>query len=52
MTTSSAAVGLVLKAPIMSMHAILGNLVSSFTHTFYLILGHHIRAAKKQLVFP
>ena len=44
MATSSAAVGVVLKAPLMAMHAVLCNLVSSFMHTFFLSLGHHIRA--------
>ena len=44
MANSSAAVGVVLKAPIILMHAVLCNLESSFMHTFFLILDHHIRA--------
>ena len=35
MATSSAAVGVALKAPVMPMHAVLCNLMSSFTHTFF-----------------
>ena len=44
MATSSAAVGIVLKAPVMPVHAVLYKLVSLFTNTFFLILGHYIRA--------
>jgi hypothetical protein len=48
MATSNDAVGVVLKAPMpmpMPMHAVFYNLVSSFTHAFFFILGHPIRAA-------
>ena len=50
MATSSAAVGVVLKAPVMPMHAILCNLVSSFAHTFFLFLAFTLGQRKKLLV--
>ena len=49
MATSSAAVGVVLKAPVMPMYAVICNLVSSFTLTYFLILCHHNRAAEETI---
>ena len=49
MVTNSATVGRVLKASVMPMHAVLCNLLSSFTHTFFFILGHQIRAEKETI---